>query len=57
MCPGDSKIKARYFRQTCMRNMWASVMETRLCDEIETFKRTLKTHTFVKFVNESTLAI
>ena len=28
-----------------------------LCDEIETFKRTLKTHPFVKFVNESTLAI
>ena len=29
----------------------------RLCDEIETFKRNLKTNLFVKFVNESTLAI
>ena len=29
----------------------------RLCDEIEAFKRNLKTHLFVKFVNESTLAI
>ena len=38
-------------------SMWASVMESRLCDEIEAFKRTLKTHPFVKFVNESTLAI
>ena len=32
-------------------------MEIRLCDEIEAFKRNLKTHLFVKFVNESTLAI
>ena len=31
--------------------------EIRLCDEIEAFKRILKTHLFVKFVNESTLAI
>ena len=31
--------------------------EIRLCDEIEEFKRNLKTHLFVKFVNESTLAI
>ena len=31
--------------------------EIRLCDEIEAFKRNLKTHLFVKFVNESTLAI
>ena len=30
--------------------------EIRLCDEIEAFKRNLKTHLFVKFVNESTLA-
>ena len=29
----------------------------RLCDKIETFKRNLKTHVFVKFVNESALAI
>ena len=29
----------------------------RLCDEIEAFKRNLKTHVFVKFVNESTLAM
>ena len=52
MCPGDSKIQAWYFRQTCIRSVWASVMESRLCDEIETFKQTLKTHPFVKFVNE-----
>ena len=31
--------------------------EIRLCDEIEAFKRILKTHLFVKFVNESTLAV
>ena len=31
--------------------------EIRLCDEIEAFKRNLKTHLFVKFVNESTLTI
>ena len=31
--------------------------EIRLCDEIEAFKRNLKTHLFIKFVNESTLAI
>ena len=31
--------------------------EFRLCDEIKAFKRILKTHLFVKFVNESTLAI
>ena len=31
--------------------------EIRLCDEIEAFKRNLKTNLFVKFVNESTLAI
>ena len=31
--------------------------EIRLYDEIEAFKRNLKTHLFVKFVNESTLAI
>ena len=31
--------------------------EIGLCDEIEAFKRNLKTHLFVKFVNESTLAI
>ena len=31
--------------------------EIRLCDEAETFKRTVKTHLFIKFVNESTLAI
>ena len=31
--------------------------EIRLCDEIEAFKRNIKTHLFIKFVNESTLAI
>ena len=31
--------------------------EIRLCDEIEAFKRNLKTPIFIKFVNESTLAI
>ena len=31
--------------------------EIGLCDEIEAFKRNLKTHLFVKFVNESTFAI
>ena len=30
---------------------------SRLCDEIEAFKRTIKTRLFVKLVNESTLAI
>ena len=39
------------------RSVWASVMKSRLCDEIEALKRTLNTHPFVKFVNESTLAI
>ena len=57
MCPEGYKSQARYFRQTYIRSVWASVMESRLCDEIEAFKRTLKTHPFVKFVNESTLAI
>ena len=55
MYPEGSKIQARYFRQTCIRSV--GLMESRLCDEIEAFKRTLKTHPFVKFVNESTLAI
>ena len=37
---------------------WNSLpKEIRLCDEIEALKRNLKTHLFVKFVNESTLAI
>ena len=37
---------------------WNSLpKEIRLCDENETFKQNLKTHLFVKFVNESTLAI
>ena len=31
--------------------------EIRLCDEMEAFKRNLKTRLFVKFVNEFTLAI
>ena len=31
--------------------------EIRLCNEIEAFKRNLKAHLFVKFVNEPTLAI
>ena len=31
--------------------------KTKLCDEIEAFKRNRKTHLFAKFVNESTLAI
>ena len=31
--------------------------QIRLCDEIEAFKRNLKTHFFVKYVNKSTLAI
>ena len=31
--------------------------EIKLCDEIEAFKRNLKTNLYVKFVNESTLAI
>ena len=37
---------------------WNSLpKEIRLCDEIEAFKRNLKTYLFVKFVNEFTLAI
>ena len=51
-CPEGSKIQAWYFRQwNCLPK------EIRLCDEIEAFKRNLKTHLFVRFVNESTLAI
>ena len=57
VCPEGSKIQARYFWQTCIRSVWALVMESRLCDEIVAFKRTIKTHPFVKFVNKSTLAI
>ena len=38
--------------------VWNSLpKEIRLCDEIEAFKRNIKTHLFVKFVNGSTLAI
>ena len=55
MCPEGSKIQGRNFWQACIRSVCAIVMEFRLCDEIEAFKR--KTHFFVKFVNESTLAI
>ena len=60
--PEGSKIQAWYFRQGCIHSVWASGMELlakeiRLCDEIEAFKRNLKTHLFVKFVNDSTLAI
>ena len=56
MCPDGSKIQA------CIPSVWASVMELlpkkiRLYDEIETFKRTLKTHLFIEFINASTLAI
>ena len=43
------------FRQACIHSVCGSVRE--LCDEIEAWKRILKTHIFVKFVNESTLAI
>ena len=57
MCAECSKIQAWYFLQACIRSVWASDMEFRLCDEIEAFKRTLKIHLFVKFVYESTLAI
>ena len=51
------KFKHDTFGKRAYRGVWASVMESRLCDEIEAFKRTLETHPFVKFVNESTLAI
>ena len=47
MCPEGSQIQAQYFPQTCIRSVRASVMVSRLCDEIEEFKRTLKTHPFV----------
>ena len=57
MCPEVSKIQARYFRQACIHCVWAPVMEFRLCAEIEAFKRTIKTHPFVKFVNGSILTI
>ena len=59
--PEGSKIQAWYFRQACIRRVWASGMELlakgTLCDEIEAFKPNIKTHLFVKFVNESTLSI
>ena len=42
--PEGSKIQARYFQQACIRSVWASVIEFRLCDEIEAFEGTLKTH-------------
>ena len=38
MCPEGSKIQARYFRQACISSVWASVMEFRLCYEIESVK-------------------
>ena len=42
----------------CWHLAWNCILkEIRLFDEIEAFKQTLKTHLFVKFVNESTLAI
>ena len=52
----------RYFRYACIGIVWASGMEVlpweiRLCDEKEALKRNQKTHLFVKFVNESTIAI
>ena len=63
-------LKAKKFKhdtfgkRACIRNMRATGMELlakgnliRLCDEIEAFKRTLKTHLLVKFVNEYALAI
>ena len=61
-CAEGSKIQAWYILQACIRSAWTSGMELlakeiRLCDEIEAFKQNLKTHLFVKFVNESTLAI
>ena len=45
MCLEGSKIKAQYFRQF------------RLYDDIESFEQTLKTHIFVKCVNEYNLAV
>ena len=47
MCPEGSQIQARYFRQTRIRSVLASVMESRLYGEIEAFKRNLKIHPFV----------
>ena len=59
-CPEGSKIQAWYFRQACIcsvcMGLWHGIAlpkEIRLCDEIEAFKRNLKTHLFVKLVNES----
>ena len=61
-CPEGSKIQAWYFGKRAFAVYgplaWNCLpKEIRLCDEIEAFKRNLKTHLFVKFVNESTLAI
>ena len=40
----------------CGPRAWNSLpKELRKCKEIEAFKRSLKTHLFVKFVNESSL--
>ena len=34
MYPEGPKIQVRYFRQACIRSVWVSAMEFRLCDEI-----------------------
>ena len=52
LCGGNSPVTV----------VWASdmellVKESRLCDEIEAFKRNIKIRLFEKFVNESILAI
>ena len=63
MCPEKSKIQTQYFRQVCIRSVWALwhgnclPKEIRLCNEIEAFARTPRTHLFVQLVNGSTLAI
>ena len=42
----------------CGPKTWNSLpQEIRKCDEIEAFKRSLKTHLFVKFVNESSIVV
>ena len=62
MCPEGSKIQAWNFGKRAFTvygpPAWNCLpREIRLCDETEVFKWNLKTCLFVKFVNESSLAI
>ena len=56
-CPEGSKIQAWYLRQAHFTVYGSLAWNCLPCDEIEAFKRNLKTHLSVRVVNESTLAI